>query len=125
MAEANIQKGGENFNSYLNDLGIKISELEEKERLLKDRLLLVGNNLISTKEDNQKQFLEFKKQFKDFEIELKELKQLNQRILSEMGNFARKNELEIVKRQMKMFEPLEYVRLSDLDNILKEGLKKT
>ena len=42
-------------------VSIKIRDLEEKQRILKDRLLLIGQNLIEIKEKNNEDLLEIKK----------------------------------------------------------------
>jgi hypothetical protein len=112
------------FNAIVSEFGIRMNELEEKQRLLKDRVLLIGNNLVSTKEENDKQFLEIKKQIKNLEQDIKTIKQLNERIINEIGNFARKSEIENIKRQFKMFEPLEFARIKDIKQIVKDELQK-
>ncbi len=113
------------INAILTEFGIRLNELEEKQRLLKDRILLVGNNLISTKESYEKQFLEIKIQLKQLNSEVKSIKQLNERITNEMMNFARKSELDILKRQFKMFEPLGFARISDVKEIIREELNNS
>ena len=35
-------------------------------------------------------------------------------VSSELGKFAKKDDLEILKKQAKMFQPLEFVRKSEL-----------
>ena len=112
------------INSLLAEFGTRLNEIEEKQRLLRDRTLLIGENLISTKEDIEKHNLELKKQLKTIEDELKTLKQLNKRITNEISNFARKSELKILQNQFKMFQPLEFARIKDVKNIVKEELKK-
>lgn len=112
------------LNEFLAEIGTRINEIEEKQRLLKDRVLLIGENLISTKEEIEKQNLEFKKQIKQLEFELKTIKQLNKRIVDESNNFARKTELEILERQFKMFQPLELVRMRDLRDIIQKEINK-
>jgi len=113
----------DSINSLLTEFGTRLNEIEEKQRLIKGRVLLIGENLISTKEEAQEQTLEFKEQIKKIESEIKNLKQLNKRIINEIGNFARKPELEILERQMKMFEPLELARIKDVREIVKEEIK--
>jgi len=110
--------------SLLLEFGTRLNEIEEKQRLIKDRLLLIGENLISTKEEIEKQNLEFKKKIKQTEFEIKSIKQITRRILDELGNFARKPEVEILHRQMKMFQPLEFARIQDVQDILKNKLRK-
>ena len=43
------------------DANSKLKDLEEKQRILKDRLLLIGQNLIDVKEKNTQNILEIKK----------------------------------------------------------------
>ena len=99
------------------DINIKIRDLEEKQRILKDRLLLIGQNLIEIKERGNQNTLEIKK---DIEI----LKQNIERttsflffVSSEFSKFARKEDLEILSKQAKMFQPMEFVRKKDLEKI--------
>jgi hypothetical protein len=112
------------INAIISEFGIRMNELEEKQRLLKDRVLLIGNNLISTKEEYDKQLLDIKKQLKNIELDIKSIKQLNERIINELQNFARKPELEVLKKQFKLFEPLEFARMTDVRQIIKEELSK-
>lgn len=108
----------------LSEFGTRLNEIEEKQRLIKDRILLIGENLISTKEDSLKQNFEMKKQLKQIDFEIKTLKQVVSRIINEIQNFAKKTELEILERQMKMFQPLEFARIQDIQDIVKKGLNK-
>ena len=106
------------------DVNTRINEIEEKQRLLKDRLLLVGENLISTKEEQEKENLEFKTRLKSIEEDIKELKQLNKRIIDELNNFARKTEVNILEKQFQMFEPLKTARLTDVEKIVRQEIGK-
>ncbi|MFA5173949.1 MAG: hypothetical protein WC438_02085 [Candidatus Pacearchaeota archaeon] len=108
-----------------NDLGTRLNELEEKQRLLKDRILLIGENLISTKEDLIKLESETKKQLQQTTSDLATIKRLLARVISELNNSARKSEVEILDRQLKMFQPLEFARIADIKEIIQEELNKT
>ena len=54
---------------------------------------------------------------------MKEIKQINKRIINELENLARKTELNILKRQMKMFQPLKFAKINDIERIVKKNLK--
>jgi hypothetical protein len=110
------------ISALLQEFGTRLNELEEKQRLLKDRVLLIGNNLIYSKEDFEKKDLEFRKKISDLENEIKSIKQLNKRIIYEMENFARKEEVTILERQFKIFQPIEFVRISDLKKSINQEL---
>ena len=110
--------------ALLSEFGTRLNEVEEKQRLIKDRILLIGENLISTKEDIEKQNSELKKEVKQMGFELKAIKQLTKRIVNELQNFARKSEVEILERQSKIFEPLEFARYKDIEKLVKQEIKK-
>jgi hypothetical protein len=110
------------ISALLQEFGTRLNELEEKQRLLKDRVLLIGNNLIYSKEDFEKKDLEFRKKISDLENEIKSIKQLNKRIVYEMENFARKEEVSILERQFKIFQPIEFVRINDLKRAMNQEL---
>ena len=101
------------INSLLGEFSTRLNEIEEKQRLIKDRILLIGENLISTKEDSLKQ---------DFEI--RTLKQLMTRVVNELPNLARKSELEILENQAKIFQPLEFARIKDVQDIVRKEVNK-
>jgi len=110
--------------ALLSEFGTRLNEVEEKQRLIKDRILLIGENLISTKEDIEKQNSEVKKEISQMGSELKTIKQLTKRIINELQNFARKSEVEILERQSKIFEPLEFARYKDIEKLVKQEIKK-
>ena len=89
------------------EINTKMRNLEERQRVFKDQVLLIGQNLVEIKEKNSQKIIDLKK-----EVEL--LKQDNQRlnafvemISNEFSKFAKKEDLEILIKQAKMFQPLE------------------
>ena len=115
----------ESISTLLGEFATRLNEIEEKQRLVKDRILLVGENLVSTKEEYDKQILEFKRQINEMSSEIKSMKQLNKRIINELENFARKTEFEILNRQMRIFQPLEFARMKDVREIVREEILKS
>ena len=113
MADGQVYGRGEG-DQFLWDTNTKIRDLEEKNRMLKDRLLLIGQNLVEIKEKTSGDILELKK---DIEI----IKRNMERVISfletasqEFSKFARKEDLEILSKQAKMFQPLDFIRKKDL-----------
>jgi len=85
---------------------IKIRDLEEKQRILKDRLLLIGQNLIEIKEKNNEDLLEIKKNIEIINQNVERLTSFLETASSEFAKFAKKEDLEILSKQAKMFQPL-------------------
>ena len=101
------EEGYDNYQSQiLGSINSRMKDLEEKQRILKNRLLLLGKNLIDIKEKNDEKIIEIKK-----EIEI--LKNNTERLISfletasdEMSKFARKEDVEILAKQARMFQPI-------------------
>jgi hypothetical protein len=85
------------------DLGARIRDLEEKQRLLKDRLLIVGEGLIGEKEKSLMEIQEMKKTITVLKQENDRMKQILQNITEQLSNTARKTDLEILQRQFDLF----------------------
>jgi hypothetical protein len=112
------------INALLSEFSTRLNELEEKQRLIKDRVLLIGENLISTKEESISHDFQTRKKLKEMDSEIKSMKQALSRLIGALPEFARKSELAILERQMKMFQPLELARIKDVKEIVKEEIEK-
>ena len=108
---------GDYFAQVLGNTNVRIRDLEERQRILKDRLLLIGQNLIETKEKNAEDMLEMKKSLSLLNQNMEKLKSFLEMASGEFSKFARKDELEILTRQAKMFQPLDFVRKKDLEKL--------
>ena len=101
---------------YNENLILKIKELDEKQQMLKDRLLIIGQNLLETKEKTSGEILEIKKNLDSLKRNIEKAVSFLENISSELSKFAKKEDLEILSKQAKMFQPLEFVRKKDLKN---------
>lgn len=104
-------------NQIFAGVNTKMRDLEEKQRILKDRLLLIGQNLIETKEETNENFIEVKKDLEIMKQEIKKIQRFIEAISVEFSKFARKEDLEILSNQAKMFQPLEFVTRNELKNL--------
>lgn len=110
MAEEQIGYQGQFFGG----VNTKLRDLEEKQRMLKDRLLLIGQNLVETKEKNTRDVLEIKKDIEIIKRDMERLVSFLETASAEFSKFARKEDLEILSKQAKMFRPLEVLRKKSL-----------
>jgi len=96
---------------------INLMDLEERQRIIKDRLILIGQNLIDFKEKNEEELLEIKKDLEFLKRNVEKIKDFIETISSEFQKFAKKEDLEILKKQAKMFQPLEFATKADLEKL--------
>jgi hypothetical protein len=104
-------------NQEFIDSNMKLRDLEEKQRILKDRLLLIGQNLIDSKEKSEQKMLDLKKDVEIIKQDIVRIKSFLETASGEFSKFAKKEDLEILAKQAKMFQPLEFVRKSDLEKL--------
>jgi len=100
-----------------NELIMKIRDLEEKQGILKDRLLLLGRNVIEIKEKNIQDNLEIKKEMQSLKQNTEKMISFIENLSGEISKFAKKEDLEILTKQAKMFQPLEFVRKSEITKL--------
>jgi galactokinase/mevalonate kinase-like predicted kinase len=105
------------------ELALKLRDLEESQKLSKERLLLIGQNLIESQEKNISEITNLKKQVQDMTDEIKRMKSIVSSMNEEVSKSARKEELAILERQWKMFQPLEFVRMDDLEDAISGKLE--
>ncbi|MEM3405552.1 MAG: hypothetical protein QW117_01095 [Candidatus Pacearchaeota archaeon] len=94
------------ITSIISDFNLRISDIEEKQRLLRDRIILVGKNIIELREEQSKEMTEIKLRLEEIEKSVEKIKSALLTLSNELEKKARKSELEIIKKQIKMFEPL-------------------
>ena len=94
-----------NTTELLAEFNTKLRDIEERQRLIKDRVLLIGENLVNGKENSIQEISELKAKTENLEKDISRIKDTLSSIIEEMSNFARKTEIEILQRQFKMFQP--------------------
>lgn len=111
-------------DSVSYEFGLKIRDIEENQRLIRDRILLIGQNLIEFQEKNVKEINDLKKDITEAKSDIKRIKEIVQTFSEEIAKSARKEELAILTRQVRMFEPLKFARIEDIEKIVDEKINK-
>jgi len=103
MAEEGVDYTGQVFS----DVNTKVRDIEEKQRVLKDRILLIGQNMIETKERTDEKILEMKKDLEVIKQKIERIASFMETISGEFSKFAKKDDVEILAKQARMFQPYE------------------
>lgn len=108
----------------LSDFNTRIKDAEERNRAVRERVLLLGKNLITSKEDIDEELSTLKKLTAQMKRDLEKIKGLTKNIVKETDKFVRRDELLIIERMLKDFQPLDFVRRKDFEELTKK-LKQT
>jgi len=86
--------------SYGQDWGIRIRDIEEKQKLISERLMLASKTLIDNRDKTFEEMQEIKKELLKLKEDSVQIKRLLQSITEQLNNSARKDELIILQKQL-------------------------
>lgn len=107
----------EGVGEQMNSPEIHLMDIEERQKIIKDRLILIGQNLVDFKEKYEEEFIGLKRDVELLKKNVERLKDFSETISSEFQKFARKDDLDLLKKQAKMFQPLEFATKEDLEKL--------
>ena len=90
---------------YFSNINTRLRDLEEKQKLLKDRTLLIGQNLVDGRESTFNELQESKKELLRLKKETLKMIEFVQRLSEQVSGLARKEELMILQRQIDILKP--------------------
>ncbi len=109
--------------SPMTELATRLKDLEEKNNILKDRVLLLSKNILSSKEKYDPAIEDLKHKATSMQTEIEEVKSLVRSLLYETNKFVKKEEVFLVERMLKDFQPIEFARMKDVEEMIEEKLK--
>jgi len=96
-----------NYSQGYDDSALRLRDLEEKQNLLKDRIIIIGKNLIETKEETTEKLIELKKDIEILKVNVDKILTFLETLSAEIPKFAKKEDVDILYKQAKMFKSLE------------------
>ncbi|HLD97857.1 MAG TPA: hypothetical protein VI815_00870 [Candidatus Nanoarchaeia archaeon] len=120
MARNQFPQSQDSHDQVSYEIGLKIRDLEESHKLMKERVLLIGQNLIDFQEKAKSEITSIKKDIYEVKSDVKRIKEVVESLSEELSKSARKEELAILIRQSKMFDPLKFARIEDVEKMIEE-----
>jgi hypothetical protein len=109
----------EEYQGQMYDPNARMISLEEKQRVLKDQIMLLGRNLVDSKEKTNQKIIEIKKDLESMKQSIERISSFIESISGEFAKFAKKEDLEILTKQAKMFQPMDFATKKDLEKLKK------
>ena len=117
------QETGGQVQFLLADFNTRLRDIDERNRLIRERVLLLGKNLISSRQDIEDELQEIKKDNLEIKKDLEQLKKTSNSLLTEFNKFVKRDEIILVERMLKDFQPLEFMRKKDVEELIENKLK--
>ncbi len=91
------------WDRFFGEINTRMRDLEEKQRLLKERVLLVSRDFMKEREKNVSEIQEMKKSILRLQEENRRLKEMVMMISERVDQLARKEDVFILQRQFDLF----------------------
>ena len=111
--------------ALLSEFNTKISDLEARYDMLRDRLLLTSESFVKTRDAVNKEVSLVKSDLRDVKNDVEKNKELTQQILYELSQFSRKEEVRILERYIKLWEPLKFAKVDEVKDMIQQAMVKT
>jgi len=112
------------ISAIFADFNTKLKSMEEKHEMLKERVLLVSQSFLRTEERLSKEFALMREGMKEARMDLDRLKENLSQVIRDSSDFARREELLVLDKYMKLWEPLKFIKEEDVKKMINEKLKK-
>ena len=112
------------ISALLAEFSTRLNDMEERQRLLKERVLMLSRTLLKQGEKSNKEMSLLKEDMKLIIENMDKIKDAIHHIINESSEFARKEELRVVEKYMKLWEPLNYARIEDVKDMINKAMKK-
>lgn len=106
----------------LSDFNTRLRDLDERNKLIRERVLLLGKNLISSRTDVDEEIKEIKNDNQEIKETLERIRKTTNSLLSEFNKFVKREEMAIVERMLKDFQPLEFMRKKDVEELIENKI---
>lgn len=102
-------------------MGSSVRDLEEQNRNLKDRLILVAQNFIDFRDKTEEEMLVIKKDIQILKNSVLKIRDFIETLSGEFGKMAKKEDMDILVKQAKMFQPMNFVLKKNFQKEKKHG----
>jgi len=119
------QNQGVDTNQYFaSEISTRLRDVEERVKLIKERTHVLGKNFVEIKQDNIEEIKNIKQRLSKIEEDIEKIKSASNFLIKENGKYVKKEELALIERMLKDFQPLEFVRMKDLNEIMPQRINK-
>ena len=118
------QEAGGQVQFLLTDFNTRLRDIDERNRLIRERVLLLGKNLISSRQDTEDELKEIKKDNQQIKKDIEEIKKVSNKLITEFNKFVKREEIILIERMLKDFQPLEFMRKKDVEELIETKTKK-
>lgn len=98
----------------------RLRDIEERNNIIRERTLVLSKNFVDFKNETSEDIKDIKKILKQLQEDNEKIKSTLNALIQQNGKYVKRDEMIGFERMLKDFQPLEFVRMTDLDRVLQE-----
>jgi len=118
------EQGYEQGNEANIDFFSRMRALEGKYNLLRDRALIINQNMITQYQRTSAELKVLEEDLQDVKHTLFQIKETLKHLVREMENFSKKEELKVLEKYINLWNPMKFVTAEEVERIVAEKTKK-
>ena len=108
------------------DTDEKLRILESKYSLMRDRMLMINQNVIDQYKKINSEMKLINDDIKEIKMNLNNMKETNMHIIKELQGFARKENLKVLEKYINFWNPLNFTTEEEVIKLIEErGVKNS
>ena len=112
------------FIEQLNTVSRRLRVLEERDTTLRRRIQVIEQNMINIHKKNILSVKTLGSDINEIKREISDIRDKILQIISEIKKAARREELDMLKKYVDMWEPINFVTQDEVEKIVKDILAK-
>ena len=109
---------------WLIDVASRVRTVEGQYNMLRDRVLIVNNNMIGQYKKKNSEMNELNKDIKEVKEEIFKLKEAIRHLLSDVEQFARKDQVTVLEKYINLWNPMKFVTQTEVIRLIEKHSKK-
>ena len=106
------------------DSSERVRILESRYNLMRERLLLINQNMIDEYKKISEDIKIIESELKELKKDMFEIKEVLHKIVYELQFFAKKDTLKVLEKYINMWNPLSFVTEEEVLNLIKNSKKR-
>jgi len=123
MVKINMAEPQNDISPLLSEVNTRLRDADEKNKLIRERVLMLGKNLLDVKNSVEEELKFVREENKEIKKEIEKLKKILSLITSEIPKYVKKDEMYLIEKMLRDFQPLEFMRRKDVEELINEKLE--
>lgn len=124
MAEQATEQEAGGLQEFLIDMNARVRDLEGRYNLLRDRVLVINQNMIEEYKRTVNEVRVINSDIRDIKKEIFQIKETLRHLIAEIDFFARKEDVKLLEKYINLWNPMNFTTEKEVIRIVQDELSK-